>query len=109
MAKTKVLSDDAISLVAERFKILSEPLRLAILQEMRGGRKSVGELVAATGASQPNVSKHLKLLQSAGMLARDQRGNTVFYSIADETIFTLCDVVCSSLGEHHRKKAGVFA
>lgn len=109
MAKSKALSPDAIDLVAERFKTLSEPLRLSMLQALRDGEKSVGELVSITGASQPNVSKHLKMLQAAGMVEREQRGNAVYYSIADETIFTLCDVVCSSLGEHLRQKAGIFA
>lgn len=106
--KTKQMSGEAIELVAERFKVLSEPLRLKILQLLQEGERSVTELTVLTGTSQPNISKHLKLMQSAGILARDQRGNTVFYSIADETIFTLCDVVCGSLSDRLKVQAGIF-
>lgn len=102
------MTPEAIELVAERFKILSEPLRLRILQTLQEGETSVGEITLFTGASQPNVSKHLKMLQSAGMVHREQRGNTVYYSIADESIFQLCDVVCGSLGEHLRSQARLF-
>lgn len=106
--KTKQMSGEAIELVADRFKVLSEPLRLKILQLLQDGERSVTELTALTGTSQPNISKHLKLMQSAGILSREQRGNTVFYSIADETIFTLCDVVCGSLSDRLKTQAGIF-
>ena len=104
----KTMTSDAIEMVADRFKILAEPLRLRILQTLQSGEKSVGELTQMTGTSQPNISKHLKLMQTAGIVAREQRGNTVYYSIADESIFTLCDVVCNSLGDHLRTRAGIF-
>jgi ArsR family transcriptional regulator len=109
MGKAKEMPLEALDLVAERFKILSEPLRLMILQALQNGERSVGELTSATGASQPNISKHLKMLQTAGIVRREQRGNAVYYSIADDSIFTLCDVVCSSLEEHLRSRAEIFA
>jgi ArsR family transcriptional regulator len=55
------------------------------------------------------VSKHLKILQDAGLLARRQEGNTVYYSIADESVFQLCEVVCSSLQERFEAHASAFA
>ncbi len=105
----KVLSDEALELVANRFKVLSEPLRLRILQALREEPRSVTALTELTEASQPNVSKHLKILQSAGLVNRRQDGNTAFYSIADESIFTLCDVVCGSLETRVRQQADIFA
>lgn len=105
----KNLSIEAIELIANRFKILSEPIRLRILQTLQDGERSVTELTEAVETSQPNISKHLKILQDAGIVKRNQQGNTVYYSIADESIFTLCETVCSSLETRLKNQAGIFA
>jgi DNA-binding transcriptional ArsR family regulator len=105
----KNLSIEALELIANRFKILSEPIRLRILQTLQNGERSVTELTEAVETSQPNVSKHLKILQDAGVVKRQQQGNTVYYSIADESIFTLCETVCSSLETRLRSQAEIFA
>lgn len=106
---SKNLSPEALMLIANRFKTLSEPLRLRILHLLQQGEKSVSELTAAIETSQPNISKHLKILQDAGIVKRQQVGNTVFYSIADESIFTLCELVCSSLEERFKSQADIFS
>jgi DNA-binding transcriptional ArsR family regulator len=103
------LSPQAIELVANRFKILSEPLRLRILQTLQSGEKNVTELTVLVESSQPNVSKHLKILQDAGVVNRQQNGNTAYYSIADQSIFTLCEVVCGSIEERFRSQAEIFS
>jgi DNA-binding transcriptional ArsR family regulator len=105
----KNLSPEVLNLVAERFKVMSEPIRLQILHELQAGEKSVGEITEAIKTSQPNISKHLKILQNAGITKREQKGNTVFYSISDESIFTLCELVCDSLEEGLRNQANIFA
>ena len=92
------LSPDAVELVAARFRILGEPIRIQILQALQAGERNVGELVADVGSTQPNISKHLRILQDARFVARRQNGNNVYYSIADPTVFDLCDAVCGSLG-----------
>ena len=106
---SKNLSNEALELIANRFKILSEPLRLRILQTLQNGEKSVSELTEEVETSQPNASKHLKILQDAGIVKRQPQGNTVYYSIADESIFTLCETVCSSLETRLKNQAGIFA
>jgi ArsR family transcriptional regulator len=108
MAGHKPLSPEAMNLVAARFKVLSDPMRLRILNALQNGAQSVTQVTEAVAASQPNVSKHLKTLQDAGLIARRQEGNTVFYSIADETVFQLCEVVCNSLQQHLTAQARVF-
>jgi ArsR family transcriptional regulator len=102
------LSIEALSLVAERFRTLSEPQRLQILQSLHESEKSVNSLAAETGANQPNVSKHLKALLSSGIVKRRQSGNTAFYSIADESVWALCDVVCNSLRQQFEAQALVM-
>ncbi len=102
------LSDAATQMVAARFKVLSEPLRLKILQNLEDGRLSVTDLSAAVASTQPNVSKHLRILQEAGLIARRQERNTVYYFIADESVFELCAVVCGSLREKFEGQSAVF-
>ena len=84
-------------MVAARFRILSEPFRLRLLERLSRGECSVGQLVHDLGASQPNVSKHLKLLLEAGLVSRRQNKNVVYYSLADDSVMELCDLVCTRL------------
>ena len=84
-------------LIAERFRILGEPMRIRLLDALREGEATVQELEEATGASQQNVSKHLGVLLRAGIVARRKEGNFSVYSIADEAIFSLCEEVCGGL------------
>jgi DNA-binding transcriptional ArsR family regulator len=99
------ISPEALELVAERFKALSEPIRLRILHQLHDGEMSVTEITQVIESSQPNISKHLKLLQDAGLVARRQEGNTVYYSISDKVVFDICEIVCNSLREKFSAKA----
>ena len=105
----KNLTSQMIEAVAERFRVLSEPIRLGILQALRDGGRTVTELTTELRISQPNASKHLRILQDAGLLRREQRGNLVYYSISDQSIFDLCDVVCDSLSARFREQAKIFS
>jgi DNA-binding transcriptional ArsR family regulator len=102
------MTGEALELVAARFKAMSEPLRLRILQELERGDRSVSALAQRVGSTQPNVSKHLKVLQDAGMLKRRQQGNTAFYSIADAMVFELCDMICSQLRDRLEAQIGAL-
>ncbi len=95
--KSNELNDEALELIAGRFRLLSEPTRLKILHTLSEKEMSVGELVTATGANQANVSKHLAVLLGAGIVSRRKEGLTANYRVTDVTIFELCDVVCSRL------------
>lgn len=91
------LSEPALGKVAERFKALSEPMRLRLIYALMDSEKSVSELVRETGGVQANVSKHLSVLLDAGILGRRKQGTSAFYRIVDESIFELCDLVCGSI------------
>ncbi len=93
----RIFSDDALELLAGRFKILAEPMRLKILNALREGEKTVTELVEETGAGQANVSKHLGLLFRHRMVGRRKDGLNVYYRITDPTIFELCELMCDSI------------
>ena len=91
------LPDPLVDLVAARFRVLSEPMRIRLLDRLRDGDATVGELQEALGASQQNVSKHLGVLLNAGMVARSKRGTSSVYAIADRDVFELCDRVCGGI------------
>jgi DNA-binding transcriptional ArsR family regulator len=91
------LPEPLIELVAQRFRVLGEPMRIKLLDRLRDGDATVGELQQALGASQQNVSKHLGILHSAGMVTRTKQGNQVRYSISDPSVFELCDQVCGGV------------
>lgn len=107
--KKQMMTPAALELIAARFKVLAEPVRLRMLIALSDGELSVTEMAEAVETSQPNISKHLKMLQDAGLVKRRQEGNTVYCSVADETVFELCDVVCASLRDRLATQAGVFA
>jgi ArsR family transcriptional regulator len=106
--KANKLPPEALELVAARFRVLGEPNRLRLISALEQGEKNVSELVAATELTQANVSRHLQTLTEAGLLGRHKEGLNVYYFIADETLFKLCDLVCSRLRKDLAAKAASF-
>jgi DNA-binding transcriptional ArsR family regulator len=94
----ETLDDLAISHVASYFQALSEPMRLKVLNALRGGDRNVGELADLLGCTTANISKHLSLLAKGGFVERQTRGNSAYYRIADQAIFDLCNLVCGQVG-----------
>ena len=95
-------TEDLAELVARRFRVLAEPMRIRLLDRLRDGEATVGELSAELGASQQNVSKHLAVLADSGMLGRRKDGNRVYYRIIDESVFALCEQVCGAAQQQLR-------
>lgn len=104
----EVMSDEMLELIAQRFRLLADPMRLKILHQLQESEKSVTELVQATGASQPNVSKHLSTLRSHGMVKRRQDGNMAFFSISAPFIFDVCNTVCDSMKTEWEQKQNLL-
>jgi len=86
-----------VEMIAERFQLLAEPMRIRILDQLRDAPMSVGALSDALGTSQQNVSKHLGLLLRAGVVAREKQGTLARYRIDDPSVFDLCEQVCGGL------------
>ena len=99
------LSPEALAQVAAYFQALSEPARLRLLNLLRVKTHSVGELAEATGYSPANVSRHLALLAQHGVLARETKGTSVYYSIADPAVYELCNLVCGNLARRFERTA----
>jgi len=97
-AKNKrTLTDNELEQVATHFRLLGEPMRLKILQAVCQEPRTVNDIVAAVNATQANVSKHLALLASAGILTRKKDGQCVYYGMKDPLTLKLCELVHSQL------------
>ncbi len=83
--------------VANLFRVFAEATRLALLQELKEGPKSVSELVGSLPTTQANVSKQLKMLHQAGLVARTKQGTSVIYEISEPMVFELCRIACEKL------------
>ena len=100
--------DALAELIARRFRVIGEPTRIKLLDRLRNGEATVQALVAAVGASQQNVSKHLSVLHAAGILGRRKEGNLVFYRVVDAGVYELCETVCGSVQKHVAELAAVL-
>lgn len=103
------MTPEVLALVAERFKALAEAARLQILNALRGGEMTVGELVDATELGQGNVSKHLQLLHSLGFVRRRKEGLFVYYALADKSVFRLCDIMCDRIAAETKTRRKLLA
>ena len=106
-AKMPKLDSVALERLAGVFRAFGDGTRLALLQQLRGGERSVNELVEAVGHSQGNVSKQLRVLFDAGLVSRDKRGNQVFYQVADPLVYEMCALVCDKLNRDAKASAAV--
>jgi DNA-binding transcriptional ArsR family regulator len=108
MQQAKPVPQEVVLQVSEYFSILSEPMRLKILNLLRDREQCVQELVEATETSQANVSKHLKLMLQAGILSRRSEGTSAYYKVEDDLIFDLCNLVCDRLATRIEQQARHF-
>jgi DNA-binding transcriptional ArsR family regulator len=96
--------------VADRFRVLGDATRLSIIRLLIDeGEMNVGDLVERLGSSQANVSKHLRILASAGIVTRRPEGTAAFYSVTDPSLMPICSIVCDRLREQVADEARHFA
>jgi DNA-binding transcriptional ArsR family regulator len=98
-----VAHDLAATLKAKMFRGLADPSRLLIIEALRAGEQTVGQVVDATGLSQPNASTHLACLQDCGLVTRRQQGRHVYYALADarmEQVLTAIEGMLSDVADN---------
>jgi len=99
------LPPEALQQVATYFQALSEPTRLRILNLLREGERNVGDLAVQCGFTAANVSRHLAMLTQHGLVVRESRGTSVYYRIADASVYALCDLVCGNIARKFERSA----
>ncbi len=102
------LPDELVELIARRFRVIGEPMRIKLLDHLRVGEATVLALTDAVGASQQNVSKHLGVLHDAGIVARRKEGTQVYYRVVDAGVFELCETVCGSVQRQVAELNAIF-
>lgn len=98
------IPDEFLELMADKFRLLADSTRLAILRALMRGERNVTQVVEETGRNQANVSKHLKMLSDAGLVARRKEGLQVFYRLEDPMVERLCKMVCETIVAEAREE-----
>ncbi|MEX1045181.1 MAG: metalloregulator ArsR/SmtB family transcription factor [Chthoniobacterales bacterium] len=100
MAKT---NQRQLNRMATLFATLADPARLRILNCLRAGPHSVGDIHRSCRLKQANTSKHLRVLRDAGLVSPRREGTTVRYAIVEPLIFGLCDLACGKAAAKNGK------
>ena len=101
----KNLPEQALEEIANYFQVFAEPTRLKILNLLREREYNVGSLAELSGYSIANISRHLALLAQNGIVARETRGVSAFYRIADPSIYAMCELVCDNIAKRYQQSA----
>ena len=94
---------------AEMCKVFSNPTRLEILDLLRGKERSVTELVEQTRFSQANISQHLSIMKSKGIVRSERKGNHIYYALTNPKIIRAFDLIREVLTERLRKNGKLIA
>jgi len=97
MALRHPLPDEVVELIARRFRVMSDPTRIKLLDNLRDGEATVQDLTDAVGSTQQNISKHLSTLMDAGIVGRRRDGGSTRYRVVDDGIWQLCEDVCGAV------------
>ena len=90
-------NEELFRLKAEICKTFSDPTRLMIINELREGEKSVGNLVEKLGAKQALISRHLAVLRNKGIVSARRNGVNIYYHLTHTRIIEACDIIHSVL------------
>jgi DNA-binding transcriptional ArsR family regulator len=86
--------------IAERLRVLGQPVRLRLIEQLTAGASTPQELSDTIGVSQQNVSKHLLVLYRSGIVSRRPEGSNVIYSLVDESALTVLNETLASVKRH---------
>ena len=90
---------------AQFCQALADPTRIMLLYTLAEGPRNVGELATELKLSQPNVSRHLKVLRERGMAVATREGANVVYSLADKRVLKALDLMREVLGDQLARRA----
>jgi len=85
-------------------KVFSNPTRLEILNLLRGRELSVTELIEKTRLSQANISQHLSIMKSKGIVASNRKGKNIYYKLTNPKIIRAFDIIKEVLSERLRSR-----
>jgi ArsR family transcriptional regulator len=90
-------------------KAIADPKRLIILESLRHGARSVGELAEVLGTSQPNTSQHLAILRERSIVTAERRGTVIYYSLTSPKVLEALDILRDFMVAHPTAEDGELA
>jgi DNA-binding transcriptional ArsR family regulator len=96
-------------LKSDFLKALAHPLRLAIIEQLKNGELSVGQLGNKLGVEQSSISKNLAILRQVGILQSRQEKVTVYYAVRDQDIFKVLRLVADILTKKLKESQAVLS
>jgi ArsR family transcriptional regulator len=102
------MKEDILKIQASAFNALAHPLRLKVLEKLRGGPCCVCKIIPYVGCEQPNVSHHLAILRRAGIVHSEKRGTEVWYDVVDRKIFDLIDIMVDCIIQNLDKSKNIL-
>lgn len=99
-SESELIPEGLMIRVAERLRILGQPVRLRLIELLTEGPSTPHELSDALGLSQQNVSKHLLSLHRAGVVSRRPDGGSVFYALADPSAVPILRLSVDAVSDH---------
>jgi DNA-binding transcriptional ArsR family regulator len=97
MALPRPIPFELAELIANRLRVIGDPSRIRILDQLRDGEMTVAQITERLGTSQQNASKHLGVMLQAGIVGRRKEGTSSLYRVTDQTVYALCEQVCGGL------------
>ncbi|MCB4757513.1 MAG: metalloregulator ArsR/SmtB family transcription factor [Elusimicrobia bacterium] len=101
-------TDIVFKIKADFLKSLAHPARLAIIEHLKKGESTVGQMVANLGIEQSGLSKHLATLRQAGILNSRQEKVSVYYSIRDKEIYSVLRPIAEILRKKLRESENIL-
>ena len=99
---------ELFKLQADVCKVIANPVRMELIDILKGGEKSVTELVEATGLQKSNISQHLSLLKSSGVAVSRRDGQSIYYSISNKKIIEACSLMREVLKEQLENQQSII-
>ena len=97
------MKEELYEIHAEMCKVFSNPTRLEILNLLRDNEMSVTELIKKTKLSQANISQHLSIIKSKGIVTSNRKGKNIYYHLTNPKIIKAFDIIREVLAEELKK------
>ncbi len=97
------MKKELYQLHAEMCKVFSNPIRLEILNLLRGGELTVSDLIKKTELTQVNISQHLSIMKSRGIVNSRRNGLNIYYKLSNPKIIKAFDIIREILSERLEK------
>lgn len=102
-------AEEIYQLYARVCKAIADPKRLLIINELRDGPRTVGDVAAALGIPQANASQHLAVLRRRRIVTTQRAGSHIYYALTSQKVVQAVDLLCEFMAERRASGPGMLA